>query len=341
MLIYDGSKAYENLQTAIKKRTFRFPAKTEKDYRDGLLLPSLEPRFTLTSDQKIFTIGSCFARNIEAELTGRGFDVPVAKFVLPKDEFRHPGPHMLNEYNAGTILQRIESVFGEFRYSDEMGVEAVEGGYLDLFLHIHQQPVSLERLLERRREIAATYQELASSSALVITLGLVESWFDSLHGCYVNKAPSKSLIQKNPGRFHFHRMDVEDVLARMNACIEIINANMKTNIVLTVSPVPIEATFSGDNVILANSYSKSVLRVAASLLYEKFDNIDYFPSYEVALSKGTAGFAGDNIHIDKMLVKEIIAYMVQNYVTGRGTDENAPPPVSHYVDREIKNALSR
>lgn len=39
--------------------------------------PSFMPRFTLEPGQRIFTIGSCFARNVERTLSERGFDVPT------------------------------------------------------------------------------------------------------------------------------------------------------------------------------------------------------------------------------------------------------------------------
>ena len=50
-------------------------------------------------------------------------------------------------------------------------------------------------------------------------------------------------------------------------------------IVLTVYPVPFSDTFSGQDVIVANTYSKSVLRCVAQDLTELYDHVDYFPSY--------------------------------------------------------------
>ena len=50
---------------------------------------------------------------------------------------------------------------------------------------------------------------------------------------------------------------------------------------MTVSPVPLAATATDKNVLVATSYSKSVLRAVAGSLSDEFAEIDYFPSYEI------------------------------------------------------------
>ena len=50
--------------------------------------------------------------------------------------------------------------------------------------------------------------------------------------------------------------------------------------ILTVSPVPLTATYSKAHILVANTHSKSILRSAAAQLSTS-NNIDYFPSYEI------------------------------------------------------------
>jgi hypothetical protein len=57
--------------------------------------------------------------------------------------------------------------------------------------------------------------------------------------------------------------------------------NPDLRFVLTVSPVPLTATYSGRHVLVATMYSKSVLRAAAGQLAENNAFVDYFPSYEI------------------------------------------------------------
>ena len=45
--------------------------------------------------------------------------------------------------------------------------------------------------------------------------------------------------------------------------------------------VPLTATASGQHVLTATSYSKSVLRASAGLVAEELDHVDYFPSFEI------------------------------------------------------------
>jgi len=336
MLILEAAKAYENLKNGIFDRTFRVPSKQEPGYTNGCLLPKVKPKFWLAEKEKIFTIGSCFAREIEGELVSNGFDIPVSRFTIHPGELPYAAPHLLNEYNAGTLLQRLESVFDHFAYQEDMGIEETPEGYIDLFLHIHGAPVTKERLLERRKQIDTLYKEIKSSSALIITLGLVECWYDSALKCYVNKAPSVQLALREPGRYYFHRMDVENVFARLSRAIELINQSGEKKILVTVSPVPLEATFTGNNAIMANSYSKSVLRIVAENLKEKFDNVDYFPSFEIAISGGLTHYAADNIHLQHHLAKMTTDHMLDNYYFSRNEDQGQSAFSPHYVDLEYR-----
>jgi hypothetical protein len=53
---------------------------------------------------------------------------------------------------------------------------------------------------------------------------------------------------------------------------------------LTVSPVPLAATYENRHVWLSTTYSKAALRVAADEAVRKFENVFYFPSYEIITS---------------------------------------------------------
>jgi len=313
MLVHPGHDAYAQIVKNISRKSARYPRKGDSALCiDGGIFPVLSPKFRIAPGRKVFTIGSCFARHIEPLLIDYGLNIPVARFALPAGEFRHPAPHILNEYNAGTIIQRLESAVGAFSY-DGKGIEVNGKGAVDLFLHVETQPVAMERLIERRRQIGELYRELLSSDVVVITLGLVESWYDTKHQCYLNKAPSKALVNAERGRFEFHRMDIDDVLTRIDKAVRLLLGAGTKNILLTVSPVPIEATFMPDNVVVANSYSKSVLRVCAELLSKRYEQVDYFPSYEIVQSFGTSAFEEDNVHVRPEVIARVTRYMVEHF----------------------------
>ena len=100
-------------QATIKNKNRRYPSRGDYRYREGLLFPSVEPSFSLTQGQSVFTIGSCFARNVEGVLLEKGFSVPTAAFTAPNDEAPCQPNRVLNQYNPGTMLQCLEEKNGE------------------------------------------------------------------------------------------------------------------------------------------------------------------------------------------------------------------------------------
>ena len=315
MLTMSGPEAYAQLYRNVRARTFNMPTKQDQagQYVDGGIFPRLGSRLKLKPGSSIFTIGSCFAREVECVLLDCGFDVPSARFAIPLEELPYPGPHLLNEYNAGTIVQRLEAVAGLFDHGDK-GIEHTDRGAIDLFLHVGSAPVSMDRLLQRRREIAALYRQVLSADVVVITLGLVESWFDTEAGCYLNRAPSQKAVRAAPDRYQFHRMDLEDVRSRIERAIEMLIGLGVGDVVLTVSPVPVEATFMPDSCPISNGYSKAVLRVTADLISRKYPQVTYFPSFEIVNSFGTCGFLDDNVHVQPWVVHHIMHYWLANFL---------------------------
>ena len=83
----------------------------------------------------------------------------------------------------------------------------------------------------------------------------------------------------------FRNLGYGEIIEDMEQFFQImrsINPNMK--FVLTVSPVPLTATATEHNVVVASSYSKAVLRAVAGDLAARHDWVDYFPSYEIISS---------------------------------------------------------
>src|SRR5262249_18603280 len=63
------------------------------------------------------------------------------------------------------------------------------------------------------------------------------------------------------------------------AGLKILNPGLR--IILTVSPVPLVATYTEHNVLLASSYSKAVLRAACGEVEGRHAHVHYFPSFEI------------------------------------------------------------
>lgn len=84
--------------------------------------------------------------------------------------------------------------------------------------------------------------------------------------------------------------------------------------VITVSPVPLGTTFTGMDVISANSHSKATLRSAAGEFCAAHASVDYYPSYEMVTSTNPAiAWQEDRIHVTVPLVDAVIARFVASY----------------------------
>jgi hypothetical protein len=259
-----------------------YPAERDARIRNEIIFPIFSPKFALafSPGTKVFTIGSCFARNIEEALRLLGARLPTADFAAPKSEWPWRPNGLLNEYNPATINQRILFALENKPFPVETIVPCGKR-FADLLL---PADVELKRAIERRGEIARVYNHLATSEVLIITLGLIETWFDQETKLYLNRMPPYGFASKNPNRFIFKRLDVYDCMPLLeSACDALQQTGAK--IIFSVSPVPLQTSLSGDDCVTANEYSKSVLRVCPHRLAKRL-NVDYFPSYEIVRSGG-------------------------------------------------------
>ncbi|MDP3239652.1 MAG: GSCFA domain-containing protein, partial [Reyranella sp.] len=181
-------------------------------------------------------------------------------------------------------------------------------------------------LIRRRDDISAIYRHLASSHVVLITLGLIEAWFDNRSGLYINCPPPKGIVRTDPSRFELHVLDYEDVTRSLADLVDLLGQVCPRDhrIILTVSPVPLQATFTSSDVAVANCYSKSVLRAAVEPFVADHPHIEYFPSYEsVVLTDRSIAFVDDQVHIETSMVRFNVDRMINRYVaTGDATVAN-------------------
>ena len=117
----------------------------------------------------------------------------------------------------------------------------------------------------------------------VFTLGLTEAWVHTSSGRVVPLAPGVVAGEDDAQDYSFVNFSYSEIVSDFKKAVKVLRANRRKKIryLLTVSPVPLTATASGNHVLTASTYSKSVLRAAAGELSDKNSIIDYFPSYEI------------------------------------------------------------
>jgi hypothetical protein len=197
---------------------------------------------------------------------------------------------------------------------------------------------SLEEAIALRREHLDKVQELfARMSVLVFTFGLTEAWMDKNTGRVFPTAPGTIAGTYDPDVHvfkNFTYQEVYDDFVQFRALVR--KTNPKLRILLTVSPVPLTATAGDDHVLLATTYSKSVLRAVAGDLARNHDDIDYFPSYEMVASPWSRGFFYENNlrEVSNAGVESVMRVFFSQHRPPTGTAAAAPAaPVEDRAER--------
>lgn len=294
---------------------------------DELAKVHMNPSFDFSSSDQVFTIGSCFAREIEKYLDKLGFNLPALGINIPTEErVSATANDILNKYGVHSMENELRWGFeGRDIPDDVFYLSAGEGDlWHDAQLVPNLVPAPLARVIERRAMVMGLVKQLPHCRVVVITLGLAEAWFDTRAGIYLNGMPPQAAIQKEPSRFELHVLSFDEIVESLERIHAIISkyGHPDFRMLLTVSPVPFKATFSGKDALVANMYSKSVQRTAAEVFSQRHPNVDYFPSYEiVTLSNRKVAYELDNIHVTAPTVAHIMSSVVSAYVPGATTND--------------------
>lgn len=249
----------------------------------------------MRKSDRIATAGSCFAQHIGNNLAARGaafMDMESAPPVFDNAaEARKWGYGVFscrygNIYTTRQLTQLFEEAHGK-----RTPVERVwekDGRFYDA-LRPSVDPVgqdSVETVLALRAlHLAAVRRMFAELDVFVFTMGLTEGWENADDGTMFAVAPGTAAGTYDPTRHVFRNLRAAEIRADMLAFWDRLRAvNPRARMLLTVSPVPLAATATQNHVLVATTYSKSVLRAVAGELAEDVDDIYYFPSYEIISS---------------------------------------------------------
>lgn len=200
-----------------------------------------------------------------------------------------------------------------------------DGMYADLQLGMPKLEFPVADIRDFRSRYLDVMARAADADVIIITLGYVETWFDNELGIYLNTSPPQPMIRAQPDRFEFRVLSYNDVLQALHDVHALLvkHRSKPLKMLVTVSPVPLLATFRDIDVLLANTYSKSVQRAAIDEFIRDIEGVDYFPSYEfVILSDPNMAWSRkDYRHPDADLITRIMANVVAQYVQGHTTEQ--------------------
>ena len=317
---------------ALRNRSLvsRWPGRDQANRLEPECWPVINPAFKLDRSMPVFTIGSCFARNIEFYLSNLGFEVPVrSHFERYREDFGEAGTELLNKYSPPSIWQELSWTKRILDRDSKVTDEDIEhfllplpnGNVVDLQRRaIRNEGVTRVEALRQRQNLFGLFQHAFTCPVVIITLGLVETWYDTQTKQYVEFS---SHLMEHGNRFVFRRLDYPECYENIRSAIELLDSCGSRKILLTTSPIPLGRTFTDDDVIVANTYSKSVLRAVAGRIAADFPSTDYFPSFEsVMLTKDPNVWENDLRHVAPSFVGRVMARVVSAYV-GDAVDRTA------------------
>ncbi|MBC2834098.1 GSCFA domain-containing protein [Paragemmobacter straminiformis] len=264
------------------------------------------PRFAIDAQTRVATAGSCFAQHVGRALRAAGVQVidaePVPDFV-PDAIARDHGYRLFsarhgNIYTAAHLAQLAREVWDGFqpaegvwplgpRFVDSQRPSVEPGGHAS----------EAEVVWHRQRHLGCIRKAWEAADVFVFTFGLTEAFLHRASATVYPMAPGVLGGAYDPDRHMFHNYTVAETVAAFRDFMALARAvNPALRFLVTVSPVPLAATASGDHVEVATIRSKAILRAACDEIVQEDEGVDYFPSYEIVTSQSARGrFFADNL----------------------------------------------
>jgi hypothetical protein len=298
------------------------------------------PANILRPGDRVMSAGSCFAANIVPYLEKSGF-------VYVRTETRHPLLRVPAENfgydnfsaaygNIYTARQLVQLLYRALKLWQPMeDAWEINGEFIDPF-----RPGLRYRARSRhefdlltRQHLDCVRQAFEEATVFVFTLGLTEAWVSRVDGAVFPACPGTVAGEFDASRHAFHNMSVPEVVADLNEFIrEVGKINSGLRVILTVSPVPLVATATGEHVLPATIYSKSVLRVAADQVVRANQGVTYFPAYEIVTGPQAPWefFEADRRNVSKAAIETVIgALFASCEMVDPVVPQSAALPASH------------
>ncbi|MGD9916427.1 MAG: GSCFA domain-containing protein [Paenirhodobacter sp.] len=302
----------------------------------ALLDPVSDVPFKIQQSDKIVTAGSCFAQHVARHMSKSGFNHFITERAHPiirpavarKLNYGMFSARYGNVYTARQLLQLLQRAYGQFTpmvqsWRAPRGTGVVDpfrpqiqpGGYLS----------AAELEVDREQHLRAVRRAIEQMDIFVFTLGLTEGWADRRDGAVYPIAPGVAGGTYDPETVQFVNFDEAETYADLHAALSFIRAkNPKVKIILTVSPVPLNATYEPRHVLVSTTWSKAVLRIAAEKATKTLKDCAYFPSYEIITSPHARGryYAPDRREITERGVTHVMTLFKKHFTDS----EVAPVP---------------
>jgi len=337
-----------NPYEGLPKRQFWRPAVAEDHVLSTTTL--YRKKFPIKREDRIGTAGSCFAQHISKRLISSGFnylDVEPPPAMLPNELHSKFGYGIFsarygNIYTVSQLLQLAQEAVGIipiYKISWEKN-----GRFYDP-LRPNVEPYGLsspeEVIFHRQYHLRKVRLLLESCDVFIFTLGLTEGWICKRTGRTLPNTPGTIAGVYDPELYEFHNFTHKqiksDFVSFMNLVWEI-QKSKKCRFILTISPVPLTATATDNHVLVATTYSKATLRSVAGELYNEYEEVDYFPAFEIIFSPWSRGiFYETNLRtVSKVGVDAVMRiFFLEHHLENISASHTKPIELSCSVPSEI------
>jgi hypothetical protein len=218
--------------------------------------------FDINFKSKQMFLGSCFTENIGNKFLELSFKTDLNPFGII--------------YNPVSVLNSIEFLHNG-KLFDENDLEYSHEQWFSFFHHSRFSFSDKNQCLNNiNNRISYSSEFLKNTDFLFLTFGSALTYVllktgQTVSNCH--KIPSKEFEKK--------LLSVDYIIAEYSDFINKIQfENPKLKIIFTVSPIR-----HWKDGAIENMHSKSILLVAIHKLIKKFENIYYFPSYEIMMDE--------------------------------------------------------
>lgn len=254
--------------------------------------------FSIGPETRIFAFGSCFAENLAVQLRRSGHASEHVRFA-----------EIVNSTYANRYFLEwlLDTGAGTEHHADF--ADAFPGG----------EKARIRRLLDE-------------SDLVILTLGVAPCLFERGSGRFVFRAAPADIarrgLERLSSRYEFRTTSVAENVANLRRIHELLGRRGRDrHLVLTVSPVPLNASFEYASAVIADCVSKSTLRVAAEeFLQQVGAGVVYWPSFEMVrwLGAHTEGRSygdddGNTRHVNESLVGMIVDLFLETYAEAGST----------------------
>ncbi|MEM9390447.1 MAG: GSCFA domain-containing protein [Bacteroidota bacterium] len=265
-------------------------------FRTEITIPPAS--FDVDHSTRLMTIGSCFSETIGQKLSENRFQIKSNPFGTI--------------FNPISIFKLLAAAI-DCRQPGTSGYVQSSGIHQHLDFHSQFGAASKTELASTLdKTVISTHEFLKSADVLIITSGSAMVYE------YQKTTEIVANCHKLPQReFRKFMLNTDLIISAFEALLEKLNAfNNQLQIILTVSPVRhIKDT------LVANSLSKALLRAACDEIVQKYNNVSYFPSFEIMMDdlRDYRFYKPDMLHPNETAEEYIWNKFVNTYMSHETT----------------------